>query len=94
VVCPRPNCTCIWKAGLEFAARNRVKLRRHTADELCAAYNFNNLQSFLDLCFEGCRVLVLDQDFYDLTSAYLRRAHDDGGRVTDRDTVTWVVRPA
>ena len=63
---------------LELAARNGMKLRWDTAHELRAAYQFSNLQSFLDLYFEGCRVLVQEQDFYDVTRAYLRRAHEDG----------------
>ncbi len=63
---------------LELAARNRLKLRWHTAEELRAAYEFTDLQSFLDLYFEGCRVLVQERDFYDVTRAYLRRANEDG----------------
>jgi adenine deaminase len=63
---------------LELAARNGIELRWDTAHELRAAYQFSNLQSFLDLYFEGCRVLVQEQDFYDVTRAYLRRAHEDG----------------
>src|SRR5665213_2981281 len=63
---------------LELAARNGVKLRWDTAAELRAAYQFTNLQSFLDLYFEGCRVLIHEQDFYDVTAAYLARAHQDG----------------
>ncbi len=63
---------------LDLATRNGVKLRWHTAAELQAAYQFTNLQSFLDLYFEACRVLAHEQDFYDVTRAYLRRAHEDG----------------
>ena len=63
---------------LDLAARNGVKLRWDSADELRAAYQFANLQSFLDLYFEGCRVLVHEQDFYDVTRAYLGRAREDG----------------
>ena len=39
-----------------------------------------DLQSFLDLYYAGCRVLVQERDFYDLTIGYLRRAHADGVR--------------
>jgi adenosine deaminase len=63
---------------LDLAKRNGMVLRWATADELRAAYQFTNLQSFLDLYFEGCRVLVTRQDFHDVTRAYLRRAHLDG----------------
>jgi adenosine deaminase len=63
---------------LDLAARNGVRLRWNTADALRAAYQFQNLQSFLDLYFEGCKVLATEQDFYDVTRAYLRRADADG----------------
>ena len=56
---------------LDLAARNGVKLRWDTAEELRAAYQFTNLQSFLDLYFEGCRVLLHEQDFYDVTPRLL-----------------------
>ena len=61
-----------------LAARNGVPLRWDTPDALRRAYEFQNLQSFLDLYFEGCKVLVTEEDFYDVTQAYLRRAHEDG----------------
>jgi adenosine deaminase len=63
---------------LDLATRNGVKLRWDTARELRAAYDFTNLQSFLDLLYEGCRVLTCEDDFYDVTRAYLRRAYEDG----------------
>ena len=63
---------------LKLAQRNGMQLRWRTPDELRAAYEFSNLQSFLDLYYEGCKVLVTEQDFYDVTKAYLDRAHEDG----------------
>ncbi|MBB5048509.1 adenosine deaminase [Rhodopseudomonas rhenobacensis] len=63
---------------LDLAARNGMKLRWDTAEALRGAYQFDNLQSFLDLYFEGCKVLVTEGDFRDVTRAYLRRAHEDG----------------
>ena len=63
---------------LDLAERNSIPLRWDTADALRAAYDFHDLQSFLDLYFEGCKVLVTEQDFRDVTSAYLARAHLDG----------------
>jgi adenosine deaminase len=48
--------------------------------QLRAAYEFASLQPFLDLYYEGCRVLRHERDFYDLTRAYLTRAHADGVR--------------
>jgi adenosine deaminase len=62
----------------EVAERNRVTLPWATVADLRAAYQFDDLQSFLNLYFEGCQVLVTEQDFYDLTTAYLIRAHADG----------------
>jgi adenosine deaminase len=63
---------------LDLAARNGMKLRWDTAEKLRDAYRFTNLQSFLDLYFEGCKVLVTERDFHDVTRAYLNRAHEDG----------------
>ena len=40
------------------------------------AYKFNNLQEFLDIYYEGAKVLIHEQDFYDLTWAYLTKVHD------------------
>ncbi len=61
-----------------LARRNGLALRWPTPEALRAAYRFDNLQAFLKLYFEGCRVLVTEQDFHDLTLDYLRRAHSDG----------------
>ena len=63
---------------LDLAARNGMKLCWDTAEALREAYQFKNLQSFLDLYFEGCKVFLTEGDFRDVTSAYLRRAHEDG----------------
>jgi len=65
---------------LELGRRNGVALTCGTAEECRAAYHFNDLQHFLDLYYAGVQVLVTEQDFYDLTAAYLRRAHADGAR--------------
>lgn len=55
----------------EIAARNNIGLKYSTVNELKAAYNFNNLQEFLDIYYSGANVLLEEQDFYDLTWAYL-----------------------
>lgn len=60
-----------------LAERNAIALPYASVEELRAAYSFNNLQEFLDLYYQGARVLVTQQDFYDLTMAYLKRAHAD-----------------
>src|SRR6478735_5312776 len=57
-----------------LAARNDVALRFGSIDELRGAYKFSNLQDFLDLYYEGMRVLLHEQDFYDLAMAYLKKA--------------------
>ena len=62
----------------EIARRNDVKLAYGSIDELKAAYDFGDLQEFLDLYYAGMSVLLSEQDFYDLTAAYLKRAVADG----------------
>ena len=59
----------------EIAARNSIKLKYNSVDELKSAYNFNNLQEFLDIYYGGANVLIQEQDFYDLTWAYLQKIH-------------------
>jgi len=59
---------------MTLAARNKVALRFGSIEDLRAAYKFSNLQDFLDLYYEGMRVLLHEQDFYDLAMAYLRKA--------------------
>ncbi|MDP3914663.1 MAG: adenosine deaminase [Bacteroidota bacterium] len=59
----------------EIALRNKLKLKYNSVEELKAAYNFNNLQEFLDIYYSGADVLIEEQDFYDLTWAYLQKIH-------------------
>lgn len=61
----------------EIAQRNNIKLKFSSVEELRAAYNFNNLQEFLDIYYQGAQVLITQEDFFDLTYAYLKRAHQD-----------------
>ena len=61
-----------------LAARHGVKLAYASVEELRAAYQFDDLQSFLDLYYAGAAVLRDEEDFHALTIAYLRRAHADG----------------
>jgi adenosine deaminase len=65
---------------LEFASRNRVALPYKSPDEARLAYQFSDLQSFLDIYYQGMRVLLRDRDFYDLTWAYLKKAHEQNVR--------------
>jgi adenine deaminase len=66
-----------------LAARNRVKLRFPDVASVRTAYNFTDLQSFLDIYYEGCAVLVTEQDFHDLAWAYLTRVAADNARHTE-----------
>ncbi|MCX5733003.1 MAG: adenosine deaminase [candidate division NC10 bacterium] len=63
---------------LTLADRNGISLPWSSTAALRSAYHFEDLQSFLDLYFAGCRVLVHERDFYDVTLAYLERAVVDG----------------
>ena len=63
--------------AFRLAKRNGVRLHYPDVDSLRAAYAFNNLQEFLDLYYTGMSVLLKEEDFYDLTWAYLQRAHQD-----------------
>tara|TARA_R110001592_G_scaffold363396_2_gene687713 strand:- start:136908 stop:137939 length:1032 start_codon:yes stop_codon:yes gene_type:complete len=60
-----------------LAARNRIALPYDSVQDIHNAYNFSNLQEFLDVYYTGMSVLQTEQDFYELTMAYLRKAHAD-----------------
>ncbi len=57
----------------KIADRNKIKLKYKSVDDLKAAYDFNNLQEFLDIYYSGANVLLTEEDFYDLTLAYFRK---------------------
>ncbi|MGB6038059.1 MAG: adenosine deaminase [Cryomorphaceae bacterium] len=59
----------------EIAHRNNVKLAFETIEEVKKAYAFNNLQEFLDIYYAGADVLLHEQDFFELTWAYLSKVH-------------------
>ena len=61
----------------DFARRNGVALPHASVESLRAAYDFNSLQDFLDIYYQGASVLLQERDFYDLTWAYLSRARAD-----------------
>ncbi|MFN3473416.1 MAG: adenosine deaminase [Blastomonas sp.] len=60
-----------------LAQRNQVNIPFANVEDIRKAYNFSNLQDFLDIYYQGMAVLLTAQDFYDLTWAYLERAHAD-----------------
>jgi len=64
----------------ELAERNGVRLPWASAAELRDAYRFRDLQSFLDVYYAATQVLVRQQDFYDLTRAYLERVAEQAVR--------------
>jgi adenosine deaminase len=66
-----------------LAQRNRVTLAYPSVEALRAAYAFTDLQSFLDIYYAGASVLQTEQDFYDMTWAYLQRAQQDQVRHTE-----------
>lgn len=61
----------------EIAQRNNVKIRFGSVEEIRQAYDFQDLQSFLDIYYEGANVLLHERDFFDLTMAYLMRCRKD-----------------
>jgi adenine deaminase len=63
-----------------LAKRNNVKLPYGSVEAVRRAYQFGNLQDFLDVYYQGMSVLVTEQDFYDLAWAYLKRARADNVR--------------
>jgi adenine deaminase len=55
----------------DIAQRNQIKIPYNSVDEIERAYQFDCLQDFLDIYYQGASVLIREQDFYDLTYAYL-----------------------
>jgi adenosine deaminase len=67
----------------ELAQRNEVSIPYSSVEALRKAYAFTDLQSFLDIYYAGASVLLTEQDFYDMTAAYLARAAADNVRHTE-----------
>ncbi len=64
----------------EFARRNRVALPFASVEDIKAAYDFSNLQDFLDIYYAGADVLRTEDDFREMALAYFRRAAADSVR--------------
>ncbi|ODN43903.1 adenosine deaminase [Piscirickettsia litoralis] len=62
----------------ELAERNKIKLPYDSIEQVKKAYQFDSLQSFLDLYYQGAAVLCTEQDFYDLTWNYLEKVAAEG----------------
>ena len=60
----------------KLAKRNNVSLKYKDIDELKKAYEFDCLQDFLDIYYQGASVLLYEKDFYDLTWAYLEKCKE------------------
>jgi adenosine deaminase len=66
-----------------LAARNGVRLPYESVEALRRAYRFTNLQDFLDIYYQGMSVLKVEQDYYDLAFAYMKRAAADNVRYVE-----------
>ena len=60
-----------------IAQRNKIAIPYKSVEEVKQAYNFHNLQSFLDIYYAGAAVLIHEQDFYDLAWAYFEKCAED-----------------
>ena len=60
-----------------LAKRNNVEIPFKNIDDVKEAYNFSNLDSFLKIYYEGAKVLVEEQDFFDLTWAYILKCKEN-----------------
>ena len=61
----------------EIAQRNQIAIPYQSVEDVRQAYNFHNLQSFLDIYYAGANVLIHGQDFYDLAWAYFEKCAED-----------------
>ncbi|MDP3149228.1 MAG: adenosine deaminase [Ignavibacteria bacterium] len=59
----------------KIAKRNNIKIKYNSIDGLKKAYDFGNLQDFLNLYYQGAEVLIQELDFYEMTWEYLEKAH-------------------
>ena len=61
----------------ELAKKNNISIPFKNIQEVKAAYNFSNLESFLKIYYEGAKVLIKEEDFFDLTWAYALKCKED-----------------
>jgi len=61
----------------KLAKRNNIKIPFKNINDVKSAYNFSNLESFLNIFYQGSNVLVKEQDFFDLTWAYILKCKED-----------------
>ena len=67
----------------DIAQRNQISIPYKTVEELRKAYQFDCLQDFLDIYYQGASALQTEQDFYDLTFAYLEKCANQNVRHTE-----------
>src|SRR5271169_6514257 len=68
---------------LFLAQRNDISISHTTAESIRATYNFNSLASFLTIYYDGMKVLLHEQDFYDLAMDYLQKANEQNVRYVE-----------
>ena len=61
----------------KLAKRNNIKIPFKNINDVKSAYNFKNLESFLNIFYQGSKVLITEQDFFDLTWAYLLKCKEE-----------------
>ena len=61
----------------KLAKRNKVAIPFKSVDEVKLAYNFKNLQSFLDIYYRGANVMIEKKDFFDLTWSYMLKCKEN-----------------
>ena len=61
----------------KLAKRNNIFIPYKNVEEVKSAYNFKNLDSFLDIYYQSSKVLITEEDFFDLTWAYLLKCKED-----------------
>lgn len=71
------------KLMFDIAKRNNISIPFSSVEEIEAAYAFDCLQDFLDIYYQGARVLINEQDFYDLTYSYLKKCAEQNVRHTE-----------
>ena len=65
------------KLMFQLAKRNNIQIPFENINEVKSAYNFSNLESFLNIFYQGSKVLIKEQDFFDLTWAYILKCKED-----------------
>lgn len=69
--------------ALRLAEKNRIAFPYQTVEQMQAAFEFTDLQSFLDLYYASVSVVRTEEDFHDLTLAYLKKAASQNVRHTE-----------